>query len=280
MPTTPRRASFSAASVCGAAVRTRSACERSSVKSDWQSTSIGPISGWMSVPQLDELRRALDQGRDERAGSRVRAHRPERRAQCRDLRPAVAVAIGLRVACALPVGPGEPAVDLAAVEPGVLRHVTEEGCGQAVLHERLAQIRDDERRGVLEPVEDPQEGRGHMRPGVGAIGRAVVGEAEEVVALVVGEAQRPRDRREHRRAGLRAPLLLEARVVVDGHRREERDLLPPQPRRAAASSGGQAGVARLQCLPVTAEEVGECCAVHGSILRATPLANQGSPIPR
>ena len=58
-------------------------------------------------------------------------------------------------------------------------------------------------------------------------GSSVAGEPEQMRALVVGQPQRPRDRREHRRGwALRAPLL-EPREVVERHSREPGDLFAP-----------------------------------------------------
>ncbi len=112
------------------------------------------------------------------------------------------------------------------------------------------------------------------------VGGVVPGDPVQIVALVGAEAERAGEARQHLLARLRTALLLQPRVVVGGHRGQQGDLLPPQSGRPAARAGGQSDVGRLEGLAVAAEEVGEGGAVHPSIMRAAPPANQGSRIPR
>ncbi len=94
------------------------------------------------------------------------------------------------------------------------RLVAEQRVGHPVLHQRLAEVGQDERRSVAEAVKHPQQRRGDVRRGRGRGRRAVPRDLEQVVAFVVGQPQRPGQGREHLLARLRAALLLEPRVVV------------------------------------------------------------------
>ena len=109
--------------------------------------------------------------------------------------------------------------------------------------------------------------------------RRVTTQAEQVVSLVEIEPQRPSDRREHLLRRLRAALLLEPRVVVGRHVREQGDLLAPQSLRSSPRTGIESHVVGLQRLPAPAQEVSELSTIHrpGSI-DAPGLPNQGSAI--
>ena len=128
-------------------------------------------------------------------------------------------------------------------------------------------------------VEDPQQRRADVVGADAAGGRLVAGEVEEVVALVEGQAQRPRQRRDRRLRGSRAAPLLDPRVEVGRHVGELGDLLAAQAGGAAAAPGGQADVVGLQRFAAAAEEVGEVFAVHQSSMRPRPRRSQGRPVP-
>lgn len=155
----------------------------------------------------------------------------------------------------------------------------EKCCGETVLHERLPEVGDDLRRGVLESVEDPHEPGAHMVGAVHPRWRRVPGETEEVVPLVQRQPQPAGDRRHHLLRRLRATLLLQPRVVVRRHRAERRDLLTPQPRRTPPLPRTEPHVGRLQRLPPAPQEVGEPSAVHPPSLRLDRDPNQGPPVP-
>ena len=95
-----------------------------------------------------------------------------------------------------------------------------------------------------------------------AVRRAVPAEAEEVIALVQRQAQATRDRRRHLLGGLRAALLLQTAVVVDGHAAESRDFLAPQSGGPPPGTARQPDVLRLQSLAALAQEIGQLRAVH------------------
>jgi hypothetical protein len=69
---------------------------------------------------------------------------------------------------------------------------------------------------------------------------------EQVVALVVGQPQRPGQGGEHLVGRRRPAALLEAREVVDRQARELRHLLAAQARHAAVAARRQSHVARVQ----------------------------------
>ena len=145
------------------------------------------------------------------------------------------VALGV-VRASIP-GSGEPPIRLVPVPPGLGHVIAEERHSQRILLERLAEGRDDERRGVLEPVEHAPERRGDIRGCGTPVGRGMPGHAEQVVALIGGQTQRAGEGGEHLRARLRTAPLLEPRVVIGRHRGQLRDLLATQPRGAPPRAG-------------------------------------------
>nr|BFF26351.1 hypothetical protein GCM10025732_43160 [Glycomyces mayteni] len=142
----------------------------------------------VAVPDLGELRRPLPQGRHELSGAGLGPHGAVGDPQGRDEGAALAVAVVGGVLLAFGRA-GEPAVRVVAVEPGERGAVAEQGLREVVLDEGLAEVREDQRGCVLEPVEDAQERGGDVRAVADAGGEAVPGRAEQVVALLVGQAQ-------------------------------------------------------------------------------------------
>jgi len=86
------------------------------------------------------------------------------------------------------------------------------------------------------------------------LGARQVGEREEVVALVVGQAQGAGDRGDDLSGCRDRPALLEPRVPGETHAGELRDLLAAESRDAAPRAVGQAHVGRLQPGTSPAEE--------------------------
>jgi hypothetical protein len=213
------------------------------------------------LPQPGELRAGLLQRPHEFPGPGLRAHRPVGGAQVRHLGAALPVPVVLGVA--QPFGrDGEPAVDLAASQPRVLGFIPEQRFRHPVLHQRLAQVGQDQRRGVVEPVEHPQQRRGDVGRGRHPGRGTPPGHPEQVVPLVAGQPQRPGQRGQHLLARLRAALLLQAGVVVRGHRRQRGDLLAAQSPGPAPRPGGQPDVLGPQLLPAMPQEASQCRTIH------------------
>ncbi len=102
---------------------------------------------------------------------------------------------------------------------------------------------------------------------------------DERGALVVGQAQCPRQRAEQLGRGLAAAALLEAYDVVDRHAGEHGHLFPAQARRAAAGAVGDADLGRPDRLAAAAQEVGELVTLHDLILPRVRRASQGVAVP-
>ena len=90
---------------------------------------------------------------------------------------------------------------------------------------------------------------------------------------LLAEFQRTRQGFEKMRRDLDVAALLEPRVPADADTGELRDLLAPQPRRAAARAGDEANVRRRQPRSAAYQKVGEVAAVgiafevwHGQLL--------------
>lgn len=95
----------------------------------------------------------------------------------------------------------------------------------------------------------------------------VAGEKEDVIALVESEMEALRDRRHHLLRRLRASLPLQARVVVDRHVAQSRNLLAPKPVGTSALPAGNADVLRLQRLAALPKELCQSDAIdHAAIL--------------
>ena len=97
-------------------------------------------------------------------------------------------------------------------------------------------------------------------------GGLVAGQVEQVVALVVGEAQRPGQRAEQLGRRLAAAALLEADDVVDRHAGEHGHLFPAQAGGAPAGAVGDADLGRADRLAAAAQEVGELVTLHDPML--------------
>jgi len=168
------------------------------------------------------------------------------------IRLPLVIRFGVAAAC---VGIGEPAKEIAARETGVPHLGTEQRDGEPVLHDGLGQVGEDHRGSVLEPVEHPEQGWADMVRGAQPRRCGVAGQPEQVIALVEGEPQGPRDRAEHLLRRLRAALLLQPRVVIRRHAGQRGDLLAAQAQSATAYPGAEPEVARLQALTALAQEV-------------------------
>ena len=158
---------------------------------------------------------------------------------------------------------------------GVAGLIADQGDGQVVLHERHAEV-GHHLGGRVEPVEHAHQRRvdvlGPPRPR----GRRLAGQAEQVVALVQAEPQPARERREHLLGRLRAALLLEPRVVVGRHVREQRHLLAAQALGAAPFAGAEPDVLGLQRLAAAAQEVGQLRTIHHRLqYRGPRIADPG-----
>ena len=101
-----------------------------------------------------------------------------------------------------------------------------------------------------------------------------------VVPFVERAAEGTGDRRDHLLRRLRAALLFEPRVVVDGHAGEGRHLFTTEARGAPPSAGPDPDVLRAEQLATASEEVGERSTVHAPSLLRPPSGSQGPPVPR
>jgi hypothetical protein len=115
-----------------------------------------------------------------------------------------------------------------------------------VLHDGGAEIVDDESRRVDEAIEQIQHARADVHAGRVTNRRGLAGQMEQVIALVLGQPQRPGQRAQHRRGGMRPALLLEARVVVRRDRSEGGYLVSSQAGGATPPALMQADVGGLQ----------------------------------
>ncbi len=107
----------------------------------------------------------------------------------------------------------------------------------------------------------------------------LAGQMEQVVALVLGQAQRPGQRAQHSRRRVRPALLLEARVVVRRDRGERGHLVTAQTRRAAPPALVQADVTGTQSLASGPEQIGKSGTIHPSTVPTRAGIIQGPPIP-
>ena len=217
---------------------------------------------------------AFDEPRDHRvAGPAARG-----RAQVGDELAGVAFPVLGRGGCA-GFGVGEPAVrGVAAVagEAGLVAHEQERG---PVLGEDLAQVGQHQGRGSVERVEHPnQPGAGQAGHLVGRRG-PVAGQVEEVVALVVGQAQRPGQRTEQLHRRLAAAALFEAHDIVHRHAGEHGHLLPAQAAGASAGPVDDADLARAHRFAAAAQKVGELVALHGPMILPVAEPVQGAALP-
>lgn len=132
--------------------------------------------------------------------------------------------------------------------------VAEQGDGERVLHEGGVQVGDDlgGRRG--QPGEQVEHAGVDVRAEPALRRDGTAREVVEVVALVGGEPQRPREGREHLLGRLRAGAPLQLVVVVHRGARELGHLVAAQPGHAAARPGDEPDVLGTDPLAPGAEE--------------------------
>ncbi len=102
---------------------------------------------------------------------------------------------------------------------------------------------------------------------------------EQVVTLVVGQAQRPGQRAEELGRGLAAAALLKAYDVVHRHTGEHGHLFPAQAGGTAAGALGETHLRRADRLAAAAQEVGELVTLHASWSLAASVPSQGVALP-
>src|SRR2546422_197460 len=139
----------------------------------------------------------------------------------------------------------EPAVHHAACEPGAAGLHPADCPGEGVLSQRNAEIRNN-LCWRIEVIEEPHHTRTEHVTAASARRGLVSGKPEEVIALVMREAQRQRDRVDRLLGRAGAAALLESRVEVGGDVREGGDLLPPQTGGPSTASQRESDVARLE----------------------------------
>jgi hypothetical protein len=152
---------------------------------------------------------------------------------------------------------GEPPVADAAGRTAVAGRVAGERDTERVLPQRLAELGDDLRGGVGEPVEDAQHARADVFAARAGRGRVVPGEAEQVVTFLPGQVQALGDRGDQAIRRVRPALTFQPAVVVGGEVAERGDLLAAQTAGAAPLPARQADVLGLQRLTAAAQELGE-----------------------
>lgn len=166
------------------------------------------------------------------------------------------------------VGIGQPAVAETAGRPVVLREVARERDAHTGLAQRLAELGDDLRRGVVEPIQDPQQARSDVLVvGASPRGRSVARQPEQVIALTMIEVQSLCDGGDHLFGRLRTSCAFESCVVVSRHVAQCRDFLTSQPVGAATLAAGESDILRLQGLASVTQELSQPRAID---LRARP----------
>src|SRR6267378_5598934 len=155
----------------------------------------------------------------------------------------------------------EPAVHHAACEPGAAGLHPADRPGEGILSQRNAEIRNN-LCWRIEVIEEPHHTRTEHVTRAGARRGLVSGKPEEVIALVVREAQRQRDRVDRLRGRAGAAALLESRVEIGGDVREAGDLFPPQTRGPSTPSRRESDVVRLERMAVTAQKIRDGDSVH------------------
>lgn len=144
------------------------------------------------------------------------------------------------------------ATSCRAGKPGL---VAEQGGREPVLRQRLGQIGDHLRGGVVEAVEDPHEHRADVVRAIDPGRCRVTGEAEQVIPLVHGQTKPAGDRGHHLLGRLWTAPLLQASVVVGGHGRQAGDLVAFEARDAPPRPLCQPHVPRLQGFAPSTQEV-------------------------
>jgi hypothetical protein len=126
--------------------------------------AVGAPDGHLALgPEAGELLAVLFQFADQLGRLLIAATAPAHsRAQVRDEGPGVILVIVLRVQGAGPRVTGEPLVDKARPRPRGGDDRTEEGIGEAVLHQHDVQVRADEGRHGAQAVQQVEHGRMEM----------------------------------------------------------------------------------------------------------------------
>lgn len=229
---------------------------------------------------LGELGAPPFEFRDEFAHPSVpRAGQPDRGPERRHHDPAQVFVLLGRVL--RPFGAAhEPPPRLVPLVAGQTHGRAEERRRHRVLDESFPQVVHDDRRGVRQPVQHAEDRGVDVVGAVHPDGRVLPGQVEQVVAFVERAPEGTGDRGDHLLRRLRAALLFEPRVVVDGHAGEGRHLFTTEARGAPPSAGPDPDVLRAEQLPSAAEEVGEGCTVHAPSLLRPSRRSQGAPVPR
>ena len=175
-------------------------------------------------------------------------------------------------------GIGEPAVDQCCAAGRCSRSGRRRAPRPGVLAQRHAEVGDD-LRGRVELVEHAQQPRAGMVGAKRPRRRRVAGEREQVVALVLREAQRARQRGRPSapRAASRAaaPGARRSRSTCGPARRPPRGAAgraPPRPGARPTSSGCSA-------VAPAPQEVGQSVAIHVPSMQGAPRRIQGQPVP-
>jgi uncharacterized oxidoreductase len=231
-------------------------------------------------PQFPELLALPLQGVHHLAGTGVRTGQAVGRAQARDLGTALPRLVGEEIAGTVGGGVSEPAVDGTAGQTGVSGVITEEGDGESVLHQGLAEAGEDQRRGVVEPVEHPLQRWGDVGVERATLRRSVAGKPEEMVAFVDAQPESTSQRGKHLRRGLRPACLLESDVVVRRHGGQRCHLFAAKSAGTSTRSATEPDVLGVQVVATAVQEIGELGTVHAPIMRAWATPNQGLGILR
>ena len=128
------------------------------------------------------------------------------------------------------------------------RQVADEVHGEPVPGQDVVPRRDDVGGRFRHQLQQVPYPRGHVAGRPGCWPGRLARDPEQVLPLIGGEHQRPRQRGEHLPGRPRAAPLLQPDVIVDRQARELGDLLPPQPRRAPPLPARQPHVAGRQPL--------------------------------
>src|SRR5262249_21335001 len=122
------------------------------------------------------------------------------------------------------------------------------------------------RLGLQAVDQPPQRGRDRLLMQRQRRRRLAAAELDHVRALGGSEAQRPRERLQHGHPGLHVAPPLPPRVPGGAHARQRRQLLAPEPRRAAAATAREADVVGLQALAARAQEASQLLAPERDIV--------------
>lgn len=156
--------------------------------------------------------------------------------------------------------------------------VGEEGGGLAVPGQYVVLGVEDD-RGDVQAGQHPENAVADVGGWAWGWAGLFAGQAEEVGALVVVEAEGPGQAGEDRAGRARGAGLFQAGVVVGGHGGEGGDLLATEARCTAAEAGGQADIGGGEALSPYPEELCQLCSVHASMVAGGANARQGLLIP-